>query len=65
MFSFGLSSVIVKVSYTDFEHAYIHWKKNRITVIVLVILKYLVPQTNTYSKPATETLKQYVKSVKS
>ena len=46
--------VIFKVFYADFEHLYVHRKIDRITVILLVTLKYLALQINTYSKSATE-----------
>ena len=51
MFSFGLSSVISKVCIDDFE------KRYSTKTIVVLILKYLAQQTNTYSKSAAETLK--------
>ena len=63
MFTFGLSSVISKVFIADFEYVLVCWGKYR--TIVVLILKYLAQQTNTYSKSATGTLKQDVKSVKS
>ena len=56
-FSFGLSSVIFKVSVADSEHEY--------QLLLFESLKNLSQQTNTHSKLATETLKQNVKSVKS
>ena len=65
MFSFGLSSVIFKVFVADFEHVFVCWKRYRTKTIVVLILKYLAQQINTYSKAAAETLKEYVKSVKS
>ena len=55
MFSFGLSSVISKVFVADFEHVFVYWERYRI--IVVLILKDLSQQTNTYSKSATEILK--------
>ena len=64
MFSFGLSSVISKVLVADFEDVFVCWKRYRIAVIVLLILKYFAQQTNTYSKATTETLKEDVKFVK-
>ena len=64
MFSFGLLSVVSKVFVTDFEHVFVCWKRYSTKTIVVLILKYLAQQTNTYSKPAAETLKQEVKSVK-
>ena len=65
MFSSGLSSVISKVLVADFEHVFVYWKRYRIAVIVLLILKYFAQQTNSYSKSTTETLKQDVKFAKS
>ena len=64
MFSFGLLSVCSKVFVTDFEHVFVCWKRYSTKTIVVLILKYLAKETNTYSKPAAETLKQEVKSVK-
>ena len=64
MFSFGLLSVISKVFVADFEHVYVCWKRYSTKVVIVLILKYLAKETNTYSKPAEETLKQEVKSVK-
>ena len=55
MFSFGLSSV-TKVFFADFEHVLFCWKRYSTKTIVL-ILKYLAQQTNTYSKSSVETLK--------
>ena len=57
MFSFGLSSVISKVFVADFEHVFVCWKRYSTKTIVVLILKYLAQQTNTYSKSAAETLK--------
>ena len=57
MFYFGLSSVISKVFVPDFEHVIVCWKRYSTKTIVILILKYLVQQTNTYSKSAVETLK--------
>ena len=57
MFSFGLSSVISKVFVADFEHVFFCWKRYSTKTIVILILKYLAQQTNTYSKSAAETLK--------
>ena len=66
MFSFGLSSVISKVFVADFEHVFFCWKRHSTKTIVVLILKYLAQQTNTYSKSAAETPKQKpLKSVKS
>ena len=64
MFSSGLSSVISKAFVADFEHVFVCWKRYRAKAIVVLILKYLAQQTNTYSFSAVETLKQDVKSVK-
>ena len=47
------------------EHVFVCWKRYSTKTIVVLILKYLAQQTNTYSKSAAETLKQEVKSVKS
>ena len=57
MFSFGLSSVISKVFVADFEHVFFCWKRHSTKTIVVLILKYLAQQTNTYSYSAAETLK--------
>ena len=57
MFSFGLSSLISKVFVADFEHVFVCWKRYSTKTIVVLILKYLAQQTNTYSKSAAETLK--------
>ena len=66
MFSFGLSSVISKVFVADFEHVFVCLKRYSTKTIVVLILKYLAQQTNTYSKSAAETPKQKpLKSVKS
>ena len=62
MFSFGSSSVIFVA---NFEHVFVCWKRYSTKTIVVLILKYLAQQTNTYSKSAAETLKQEVKPVKS
>ena len=51
MFSFGLSSFIFKVFVDDFE------KRYSTKTIVVLILKYVAQQTNTYSKSVAETLK--------
>ena len=51
-----LSSVISKFFVADFEHVFFCWKRPSTKTIVL-ILKYLAQQTNTYSKSAAETLK--------
>ena len=65
MFSFGSSSVFSKVFVADFEHVFVCWKRYGTKTIVVLILKHFAQQTNTYSKSATETLKQDVKTVKS
>ena len=65
MFSFGLSCAIYKVCVADFEHAFVSQETYRITIAVVLILKYLTQQRNTYSISATETLKPDVESVKS
>ena len=57
MFYFGLSSVISKVFVADFEHVIVCWERYSTKTIVILILKHLVQQTNTYSKSAVETLK--------
>ena len=57
MFPFGLSPVISKVFVADFEHVFVCWKRYSTKTIVVLILKYLAQQTNTYSKSAAETLK--------
>ena len=57
LFPLGSSSVISKVFVADFEY-----EKQ---MLLFESLKYLSQETNTYSKLATETLKQGVKSVKS
>ena len=57
MFSFGLSSVICKVFVADFEHVFFCLKRHSTKTIVVVILKYLAQQRNTYSNSAVETLK--------
>ena len=58
MFSFGYSSVISKVFVANFEHVFFCWKRHSTETIVILILKYLPQQTNTYSKSAAvETLK--------
>ena len=44
MFSFGLSSVTTEVSVTDFEHVFFCWEKYGITIVVVLILKYLTQQ---------------------
>ena len=64
MFSFGLSSVTTEVSVTDFEHVFFCWEKYGITIVVVLILKYLTHKAK-LTKVATETLKQDVKPVKS
>ena len=56
MFSFRLSSVISKVFVADFEHVFFCWKRYSTKTIVVLNLKYLGQQTNTYSKAAAETL---------
>ena len=50
---------------SDFEHVFVSWKRCSTKTIVVLILKYLTKQTNTYSKSAAVTLKQEVKSGKS
>ena len=57
MFPFGLSPVTSKVFVADFEHVLVYWKRYSTNTIVVLILKYLAQQTNTYSKSAAETLK--------
>ena len=57
MFSFGLSSVISKVFVADFEYVFFCWKRYSTKTIVILNLKILAQQTNTYSKSAAETLK--------
>ena len=61
---FGLPSVIFIVFVADFEHVFVFWERHRMTIIVLQILEIPYP-ANKYSKLTKETLKQYVKSVKS
>ena len=42
MFAFGLSSsVLSKVSIADFEHVSVCWEMCGITIVVVLILKYL------------------------
>ena len=57
MFSFGLLSVISKVFVADFEQVFFCWKRYSAKPIVVLILKSLAQQTNSYSKSAAETLK--------
>ena len=57
MFCFGLSSVTSKDFVADFEHVLFCWKRYSTKTIIVLILKYLAQQTNTYSKAAAETLK--------
>ena len=57
MFSFRLSSVISKNFVADFEHVFVCWKRYIKKTIVVLILKYLGQQANTYSKSAAGTLK--------
>ena len=57
MLSFGLSSIISKVFVADFEHVFVCCKRYSTKPIIILILKYLSQQTNTYSKSAMETLK--------
>ena len=57
MFSFGLLSVISKVFVADFEQVFFCWKRYSTKPIVVLILKSLAQQTNSYSKSAAETLK--------
>ena len=64
MFSFGLSSVIFKVSVADFEHVFVCWERYRTTIVVLRTLGMPYP-AKIYSKSTTETLKQDLKSIKS
>ena len=53
-----VSSVICKVFVVNFEHVFFCWKSHSTETIVILILKYLPQQTNTYSKSAAvETLK--------
>ena len=66
---FGLSAIsklfLLFLKLLLIEHVFVCWKRYSTKTIVVLILKYLAQQTNTYSKPAAETLKQEVKSVKS
>ena len=48
MFSVGLPSVISNVFVADFEHVFVCWKRYSTKTIVVLILKYLAQQTNTY-----------------
>ena len=68
-FFFGLSAIsklfLLFLKLLLIEHVFVCWKRYSTKTIVVLILKYLAQQTNTYSKPAAETLKQEVKSVKS
>ena len=48
MFSFGLLSIVSKVFVADFEHVFVCWKRYSTKTIVVLILKYLAQQTNTY-----------------
>ena len=57
MFSFRLSPVVSKVFVADFEHVFVCWKRYSTKPIVVLNLKYLGQQANTYSKSAAETLK--------
>ena len=57
MFSFGLSSVISKVFVADFEYVFSCWKRHSTKTILVLILKYLAQQTNTYSISAVEILR--------
>ena len=57
MFSFGLLSVISKVFVADFGQVLFCWKRYSTKPIVVLILKFLAQQTNSYSKSAAETLK--------
>ena len=43
MFSFGLYSVISKVSVANFEHIFVSWDRSRITTVVLRILEIPYP----------------------
>ena len=65
MFSFGFTSVISRSFVANFEPVFFYWKKYKIKTTVVLILKFLAQQANTYSESAVETLKQDVKSVKS
>ena len=53
-----------KVSVANFEHVFVCWEKNRITIAVLQILEIAYP-ANKYSKSTTGTLKEDVESAKS
>ena len=57
MFSFGLTSVISKVFVATLSMCFFCWKKHSTKTIVVLILKYVAQQTNTYSKSAAVTLK--------
>ena len=64
MFSFGLFSVIFKVSFADFEKVFVCWERYRITIVVIRILE-ITYSASKYSKSTTETLKQDAKFAKS
>ena len=57
MFSFGLWSVTSEVFVADIEHVFVCLKRYNTKPIVVLNLKYLAHQTNTYSKSAAGTLK--------
>ena len=50
MFSVGLPSVISNVFVADFEHVFVCWKRYSTKTIVVLMLKYLAQEANTYSK---------------
>ena len=62
--SLGFSFFNSNVSVAGLEHASVYWEGCRIRIVVL-ILKYLTQQRNTYSNSATETLKQDATFIKS
>ena len=41
--------LFLKAFVADFEHVFVCWKRYRAKAIVVLILKYLAQQTNTYS----------------
>ena len=66
MFPFRFSSVISNVSVGKFEYVFVCLERHvkiRITTVVVLILKYLIKQKNTYSTSAAEALEQDKKSV--
>ena len=65
MFSFELSSFILKVFFADFEYIFVLWGRYRITIAALRITEKPYPAKNPYSKSKTQMLKQDVKFVKS